>query len=173
MDAQSNVNNPVPARQKSMRRNNANTPSNGDAPQSPGLRNPSLHLQSSNSSPGGDSQRSGSFSEHHGGNEHQQPQRNSLRNRNGGTYQRGDGFHSQNYGNRRGQARTNPEWNHNHGFNHSREARVQQQRGYPRYGRAPHPTAPVARPASAPFLAFPQPQHFGGLPIGKSVNVEV
>ncbi|OWM68234.1 hypothetical protein CDL15_Pgr004716 [Punica granatum] len=161
-----NVNNQMPLRQRSMKGNNGSATLNGDAPQSPGPRNPSLDSQSIKSSPRDDSQRSGSASENHGGHEHQQQQRNSFKTRSGGTYQRGDGSHSQSYANRRDQDRTNQEWNPR-GFNHNRDARMhQQQRGYPRYGRVSHPAAPVIPPVSGQFIPLPQPRHFAVPPMG-------
>ncbi|KAJ4842428.1 hypothetical protein Tsubulata_027293 [Turnera subulata] len=150
---------PAPTRQRSMKRNGANTSSNGGTTQPPGSQGAGGDVPLNSPSSGEHGQRS---SQSRGGNDHPlQQQRNSFRNRNGGPHSR-DGSHYQNYGGRRDQERGNHDWNSHRNFN-NRDAYIPPQRGTPRFPR--HPPPPPPPPATTPFVAPPPVRPFAG-PMG-------
>ncbi|XP_021649855.2 la-related protein 1C isoform X2 [Hevea brasiliensis] len=154
----STPNHTMPARQRSMKRNGANTSSNGGTPQPPGSQPLIGEVHLNNPSPRDHSQRN---SQSLIANNHPQQQRNSFR-RNGGPHSRGDGSHHHNYGGRRDQDRTNQDWNTQRNFN-GRDAHVQPQRVVQRFIR--HPPPPPPPPTTTPFIGSPAMRAFGS-PIG-------
>ncbi|KDP23970.1 hypothetical protein JCGZ_25358 [Jatropha curcas] len=154
----STPNHTVPARQRSMKRNSANTSSNGGTSQPPGSQPLIGEVHSNNPSPRDHSQRN---SQSRSANDHPQQQRNSFR-RNGGPHSRGDGSHHHNYGGRRDQDRSNQDWSSHRNFN-GRDPHMQQQRVVPRFMR--HPPPPPPPPTTAPFIGPPPVRGFGS-PIG-------
>ncbi|KAG6645510.1 la-related protein 1C-like [Carya illinoinensis] len=149
-------NHSIHTRQRSMRRNNASTSSNGGLPQQqlapPGA---AVEMGPNNPSSKDHTQRSGFASQSHGGNDHP-PHRNSFRNRNGGSHPRGDGSHHHGYGGSRG----NQDWNTHRNFS-GRDNHMQPQRGAPRFIRPP-PPPPLS---STPFIPPPPVRPFAS-PIG-------
>ncbi|GLT74137.1 hypothetical protein SLA2020_459520 [Shorea laevis] len=151
-NSNSTPNHTVPARQRSMKRNNSGL---SQPPPSPGSA-----VEASLSSPSSrDHARGGFISQSHSGNDHPQ-HRNSFRSRNGGPHPRGDGSHTQNYGGRRNQDHGNQDWNHHRNFN-GRDAPMQSPRGAPRFLRHGQPPAPNP----APYMPPPPSWHFGN-PMG-------
>ncbi|KAL4366364.1 hypothetical protein GQ457_05G012140 [Hibiscus cannabinus] len=146
----------TPARQKSMKRTNNISASNGGLSQPPPPPQDPLVQSPVNSPSARDHvQRSGFVSQSHtGGNDHPHP-RNSYRHRNGGPHPRGDGSHHQNFGGRRNQDHGNHEWN-GRNFN-GRDGHVQP-RVAPRVMRHP-PPPPV--PNTVPFIGHTPMQPFG------------
>ncbi|CAK7334175.1 unnamed protein product [Dovyalis caffra] len=153
----STPNHTVP-RQRSMRRNGANTASNGGTSQSPGSQGAAGEGHLNNSSSGDHGQRS---SQSRSSNDHPLQQRNSFRNRNGGPHSRGDGSHHHNYGGRRNdQDRANQDWNSHRNFNSRDGGHVQPSpRVAPRLMR--HPPPPPPPPATTPYIAPPPVRPFG------------
>ncbi|KAL3031699.1 hypothetical protein AAZX31_02G043200 [Glycine max] len=148
-------NNTVQTHQKSFKRSNSNTSSNGGhhPPQMSGPQGPIAPAGSHNynSSPKEHQPRAGFFPNDH------LPQRNSFRYRNGGgPHQRGDGHHHHNYGGRRDQDhRGNQDWNNHRSFN-GRDNFMSPRFG-PRFIRPPLPPNP------APLFPPPPPLHpYGG-----------
>ncbi|BBH08058.1 winged-helix DNA-binding transcription factor family protein [Prunus dulcis] len=148
VNSSSTPNHTGPARQRSMKRNNASASSNGGLPSI----NPQLVKEHTH--------RSAIGSQSHSNNDHPQ-QRNSFRNRNGGSHPRGDGSHHHNY--RRDQDRGGQDWNTHRNFN-NRDNHMHPQRSVPRMMR-PHQTPPPPPPNAAQFIHQPQMRAFGG-PIG-------
>ncbi|KAF2306297.1 hypothetical protein GH714_016335 [Hevea brasiliensis] len=144
----STPNHTMSARQRSMKRNGANTSSNGGSPQPPGSQPQTGEVHLNNPSPRDHSQRN---SQSRGANDHPQQQRNSFR-RNGGPHSRGDGSHHHNYGGRRDQDRANQDWNTHRNFN-SRDNHMQPHRVVQRFIR--HPPPPPPPPTTAPFIGSP------------------
>ncbi|MBA0850592.1 hypothetical protein Goshw_002234 [Gossypium schwendimanii] len=155
--ANSNLNltpNHAPTRQRSMKRNNNNSASNGSLSQPP-PQGPIVESPVNSPSSRDQTQRSGFASQSHtGSNDHQLP-RNSFRQRNGGQHPRGEGSHHQNFGGRRNQDHGNHEWN---GRNFNNRDGHMQPRVAPRLMR--HPPPPPL-PNTLPFIAHTPMRPFG------------
>ncbi|KAJ8764308.1 hypothetical protein K2173_006048 [Erythroxylum novogranatense] len=158
----STPNHTAPARQRSIKRNGANSSSsNGGTPHPPGVQGPVGETQLNNSSPRDHSQRN---SHSRSANDHPQQMRNSFRNRNGGSHSRGDGSHYHHLGGRREQDPGNPDWN-NHRHYNGRDGHMQSQRPFTRFiRRPPQPSPPPSTSASimssSPVRGFGSPMGF-------------
>lgn len=151
-------NHSMPTRQRSFKRSNSGSSSNGATSQP---LTPGSVVESPLQSPSRDhAQRGGVLSQSQSGNDHPQ-HRNSFRNRSGGSHPRGDGSHPQNYGGRRNQDHGNQDF-HQRNFR-ARDANMQPQRGVPGFPRHTAPihnpptymTSPTARPFVPP-LVYPE-----------------
>ncbi|XP_031253508.1 la-related protein 1C-like isoform X2 [Pistacia vera] len=134
-------------RQRSMKRNGANSSSNGGLTHPPAPQGPAVEGPLNNPSPRDHSQQRGSF-----------------RNRNGNSHPRGDGSHHHNYGGRRDHDRGNQDWNAHRNFN-GRDGHMQPQRVMQRFTRHPPPPPPPPPSSSSQFIPPPPVRPFGS-PIG-------
>ncbi|KAL1370581.1 hypothetical protein HN51_000827 [Arachis hypogaea] len=146
------MSNAVPTHQRTFRRNNSNTSSNGGHPQQHSGPQGSVTA----SGPQHHGSRTGFGSSDHPQQRNDHPQRNSFRNRNGGPHPRGDGAHHHNYGGRRDQGHGHQDWNAHRNFN-GRDNYMSPRFG-PRMVQAPPPPPP-----NHFYAAPPQMRPFGGM----------
>ncbi|XP_044470363.1 la-related protein 1C-like [Mangifera indica] len=146
VNSNSTPNHTALTRQRSIKRNGANSSSNGGLTHPPAQQGPAAEGTLNHPSPRDHSQQRGSF-----------------RNRNGNSHPRGDGSH---YGARRDHDRGNQEWNAHRNFN-GRDGHVQHQRVIQRFVRhlAPPPPPPPPPPSSSQFIP-PLPVRPFGSPLG-------
>lgn len=174
-------NHSVPARQRSFKRSNSGSSSNG-APSQPLTPGSVVEAPLQSPSSRDHAQRGGVLSQSQSGNDHPQ-HRNSFRNRGGGSHPRGDGSHprgdsshsrgdgshprgdgshprgdgshAQNYGGRRNQDHGNQDF-HQRSFR-GRDVNMQPQRGVPGFNR--HTTTAIHNPPT--YMTSPPARPFG------------